>query len=199
MLKIELLSLWISKHFLTSWLNQFCQNFVSIWRSYIVNSNINVKVLGLGAGVSAVCMYVCISVCLMSTPCTFNRWQSDSFTYSKYSGNLQAGHTSNSLLSYFWVTNCSKCIYGSMPVSDDLQEMRGYCKLKEEALDHTVWRTRFEIGYWHVIRQTTDWMNDQCLLFLLCLKLIHFPFQIFLCVSPHISTSFMSYGSDYLR
>jgi len=94
------------------------------------------------------CMYVCISVCLTSAPCTFNNWQSDSFTYSKYSGNLQAGHTSNLLLSYFWVSNCSKCIYGSIPVSDDLQEMRGYCKLKEEALDYAMWRTHFEIGCW---------------------------------------------------
>jgi hypothetical protein len=26
---------------------------------------------------------------------------------------------------------------------DDLQEERGYCKLKKEGLDHTLWRTRF--------------------------------------------------------
>jgi len=25
---------------------------------------------------------------------------------------------------------------------DDLKKMRGYCKLKEEALDRTMWRTR---------------------------------------------------------
>jgi len=25
---------------------------------------------------------------------------------------------------------------------DDLKERRGYCKLTEEALDHTVWRSR---------------------------------------------------------
>jgi len=30
---------------------------------------------------------------------------------------------------------------------DDLKETRGYCKSKEEALDGTVWRTGFEIGY----------------------------------------------------
>jgi hypothetical protein len=30
---------------------------------------------------------------------------------------------------------------------DDLQEMRGYCKLKEEALDRTLWRTGFGRGY----------------------------------------------------
>jgi hypothetical protein len=30
---------------------------------------------------------------------------------------------------------------------DDLKEKRGYCKLKEEALDRTVWGTRFGRGY----------------------------------------------------
>jgi hypothetical protein len=29
---------------------------------------------------------------------------------------------------------------------DDLKEKRGYWKLKEEALDRTVWRTRFGRG-----------------------------------------------------
>jgi hypothetical protein len=27
---------------------------------------------------------------------------------------------------------------------DDLNEMSGYCEVKEEAQDHTLWRTRFE-------------------------------------------------------
>ena len=37
---------------------------------------------------------------------------------------------------------------------DDLKEARGYCKLKEEALDGTVWRTRFGRGYGPVVRQS---------------------------------------------
>jgi hypothetical protein len=37
-------------------------------------------------------------------------------------------------------------------VLDDLKEKRGYCKVKEEALDRTLWRTRFERGYGPVIR-----------------------------------------------
>ena len=36
---------------------------------------------------------------------------------------------------------------------DDLKQMRGYCTLKEEALDGTVWRTGFERGCGHVVRQ----------------------------------------------
>jgi hypothetical protein len=32
--------------------------------------------------------------------------------------------------------------------------------LKEEALDRTLWRTRFGKGYGPVVRQTTEWMND---------------------------------------
>ena len=37
---------------------------------------------------------------------------------------------------------------------DDLKERRGYCNLKEEALDHTMWRARFGRGFVPVVRQT---------------------------------------------
>jgi hypothetical protein len=36
-----------------------------------------------------------------------------------------------------------------------LKERRGYSYLKEEALDRTVWRARFERGFKPVVRQTT--------------------------------------------
>jgi hypothetical protein len=39
---------------------------------------------------------------------------------------------------------------------DDLKEKRRYWKLKEEALDRTVRRTRLERGYGPVVRQTTE-------------------------------------------
>jgi hypothetical protein len=35
---------------------------------------------------------------------------------------------------------------------DDLKEWRGYSHLKEEALDRTVWRTRFGRGLGPVVR-----------------------------------------------
>jgi hypothetical protein len=38
---------------------------------------------------------------------------------------------------------------------DDLNEARRYSKLKEEAQDRTLWRTRFGRGYGPVARQTT--------------------------------------------
>ena len=38
---------------------------------------------------------------------------------------------------------------------DDLKERRGYCHLKEEALDCTVWRARLGRGFGPVVRQTT--------------------------------------------
>jgi hypothetical protein len=38
----------------------------------------------------------------------------------------------------------------------DLKEKRRYWKLIEEALDHTVWRTRFGRCYGPVVRQTTE-------------------------------------------
>jgi hypothetical protein len=42
---------------------------------------------------------------------------------------------------------------------DDLKEKKRYWKLQEEALDRTLWRTRFGRGYGPVGRQTTEWMN----------------------------------------
>jgi len=39
---------------------------------------------------------------------------------------------------------------------DDLKERRGYSHLKEEALDHTMWRARFGRGFGPIIRQTTE-------------------------------------------
>ena len=38
---------------------------------------------------------------------------------------------------------------------DDLKERRGHSHLKEEALDRTMWRTRFGRGFGPVVRQTT--------------------------------------------
>ena len=34
---------------------------------------------------------------------------------------------------------------------DDLKEKRGYCQLKEEALDRTMWRNRFGRGFGPVL------------------------------------------------
>ena len=39
---------------------------------------------------------------------------------------------------------------------DDLMEKREYCKLKDKALDHSVWRTNFRRGYGPVITLTTE-------------------------------------------
>jgi hypothetical protein len=37
---------------------------------------------------------------------------------------------------------------------DDLKEMKKYCGLKEEALDRSLWRTRFGMSYGLVVRRT---------------------------------------------
>ena len=37
---------------------------------------------------------------------------------------------------------------------DDIKERGGYCHLKEEALDRTMWRAGFERGFGTVVRQT---------------------------------------------
>jgi hypothetical protein len=41
---------------------------------------------------------------------------------------------------------------------DDLKEQRGYWELQEEALDRSLWRTRFE-RLWPFVRQTAEWMK----------------------------------------
>jgi hypothetical protein len=43
-------------------------------------------------------------------------------------------------------------------VLNDLKEMRGYSHLKEEALDRTMWRTRFGRGFGPTMKQTTKLM-----------------------------------------
>jgi hypothetical protein len=39
---------------------------------------------------------------------------------------------------------------------DDLKDKRGYCHLKEEALDRTLWRKRFGRSFGPVVRQNTE-------------------------------------------
>jgi len=39
---------------------------------------------------------------------------------------------------------------------DDFKERRGYSHLKQEALDRTVWRAGFGIGFGPVVRQTAE-------------------------------------------
>jgi hypothetical protein len=43
---------------------------------------------------------------------------------------------------------------------DGFKVTRDYWKLKEEALDRTLWRTRFGKGYGPIVRQTTRRMNE---------------------------------------
>ena len=48
-----------------------------------------------------------------------------------------------------------KCSQSSGSVSHDAN-YEGYCQLKEEALDRTVWRNRFGRGFGPVVWQITD-------------------------------------------
>ena len=41
------------------------------------------------------------------------------------------------------------------------KERRGYWKLKEEAPDRALWRTRFRRQYRIVVRQTKIWINEE--------------------------------------
>ena len=49
----------------------------------------------------------------------------------------------------------------------DLKRKKGYCNLKEETLDRTVWRTRLGRGYGPVVRQKKEWKVSRCIVALL--------------------------------
>ena len=44
---------------------------------------------------------------------------------------------------------------------DDLKDRKGYCQLKEEALDRTMWKDRFGRGFGPVVWQITDDDDDE--------------------------------------
>ena len=44
---------------------------------------------------------------------------------------------------------------------DDLKDRRGYCQLKEETLDRTMWRNRFGRDFGPVVRQIIDDDDDK--------------------------------------
>jgi hypothetical protein len=46
-------------------------------------------------------------------------------------------------------------------VLDDFKERRGYSYLKEEALDRTIWITRFGRGFGPLVRQTTKEIKSE--------------------------------------
>ena len=48
----------------------------------------------------------------------------------------------------------------SKKLLDDLRDRKGYCQLKEEALDRTMWRNRFGRGFGPVVWQITDDDDD---------------------------------------
>ena len=73
----------------------------------------------------------------------------------------------NSLLKYVNETKIEwrievtrRQVIRSKQLLDDLKEKRGYCKLKEEAIDLTVWRTRCGNGCEPVLRQTAWWQRQ---------------------------------------
>jgi hypothetical protein len=43
---------------------------------------------------------------------------------------------------------------------DDLKQKRGYWKLKEEAFERTLWRTRFGRVYGPLVRHSTKWCEE---------------------------------------
>jgi hypothetical protein len=83
---------------------------------------------------------------------------------------------------------------------DDLKERRGYCHLKEEPLDRTMWRDRFGRGFGPVVRQTAEWINEfGYTLFLK--KVLQFIYTLpnqsdcFLIISNNLSSKSFSWSS----
>jgi len=79
----------------------------------------------------------------------------------------------------------------------DLKDRRGYCQLKEEALDHTVWRNRYGRGFGPVVWQITYDDDDDddincCLLRLV--KTLYFQFKFSLLSVIFLLFLFRSYS-----
>ena len=89
---------------------------------------------------------------------------------------IEIGKRKANLISHIWRRNChlkqviEGKIKGEMEVTrrrgrrrkkllDDLKKRRGYCHLKEEALDRTMWRNRFRGGFVPALRQTAKRKN----------------------------------------
>jgi hypothetical protein len=51
---------------------------------------------------------------------------------------------------------CFRYLGRCKKLSDDLGDRRGYCHLKEDALDRIKWRNRFGRGCGPVVKQNTD-------------------------------------------
>jgi hypothetical protein len=60
-------------------------------------------------------------------------------------------------------------------ILDDLKETRGYWKLKEEAIDRTVWITGFGRGYKPVVRERKERMNEARNAMEICFYAPHIP------------------------
>jgi endonuclease III-like uncharacterized protein len=69
---------------------------------------------------------------------------------------------------------------------DDLKDTRGYWKLKDEALDRTLWRTSFGRCCGAVVIQTTDWLNVQIHIKTLSFLLFFYLTAYFVCLGESI-------------
>jgi hypothetical protein len=77
---------------------------------------------------------------------------------------------------------------------DDLKEKRRYLKLKEKALDRSLWRTRFGRGYGPVVRQTTECLNECMHLPMRCRNKLPLCFNmgvLFVIAEPRNFTNFL--------
>jgi len=59
-----------------------------------------------------------------------------------------------------WIEVTGRCGSRCEQLLDDLIEKRGCWKLKEEAVDRTLWRTCLGRSYGPVVRQATEWMYE---------------------------------------
>jgi hypothetical protein len=105
-------------------------------------------------------MYVCIYVhiCIES--------RSRGISYMKYVNERRTGLVTFCVETAFYSGLLKERYEEGMEVTgrrgrrrrkllDDLKERRGYCHLKEEALDRTMWRAGRGRGFGLVVRQTT--------------------------------------------
>ena len=119
---------------------------------------------GIHGGIGAAVFYRCYTANMRPFASTPAARTKDTVIWSFNGQNCSFYHLN-------WINVIEGKIKGEMGVArrrgrrrkkllDDLKDRRGYCHLKEEALDSTVWRNRFGGGFGPVVRQNTELMNE---------------------------------------
>jgi len=127
-------------------------------------------------------MYVCISVWLTSTPCTFNSWQ---VIHSPIHNAVEICKQVTFLIFCWVISGLVMALNALMGLYQSLMTFRKWEVTiieRRSTRSQCVWRTQFGLGYWPVIRQQNEWMTSvyySCSVWSLFIFLFRYSFVFF--------------------